>query len=130
MSNPLIKVQTDNAPAPKGPYSQGVLAGDYLEISGQLPIDAATGKVVEADAKMQTAKVIDNIEAILSKQGIGLDRVVFTLLTVSDLGLLPEVNEAYAERFKYDPQPARHTSGGTLPKGMMVEISCRAYVGK
>lgn len=130
MKKPLIEVRTEHAPVPKGPYPQAIKAGDYLFVSGQLPTDPITGKIVGTDVKAQAHQVIDNIEAVLAAEQVGLDRVASVLVTLSNLEDLPEFNRAYAERFHYDPRPARDPVESRLPEGMLVKMSCIAYLGE
>ncbi len=131
MNEPLKKIETDEAPKAIGPYSQAVIAGEYMYLSGQIPIDPSTGKIVEGGIKEQTTQVIDNLVAVLASQQAGLDRVVKTEVYLNDMGDFKAVNDVYAERFTHDPKPARQAMEvSRLPLDVQVEISCIAYLGK
>jgi 2-iminobutanoate/2-iminopropanoate deaminase len=121
-------INTSNAPAPIGPYSQAVQAGNLLFISGQIPIDPATGKVEAADIIGETHQVMHNLKAILSEVKIDFSHVVKTTILLSDMSLFAEVNEVYGKYFSGD-FPARETYAvRTLPKNVNVEISMIAQV--
>jgi 2-iminobutanoate/2-iminopropanoate deaminase len=121
-------VNTPNAPAPIGPYSQAVRAGNFLFISGQIPIDPATGKVEAADAGGETHQVMHNIKAILAAASLDFGHVVKTTILLSDMSLFSEVNEIYGKYFNGD-FPARETYAvKSLPKNVSVEISMIAVV--
>jgi 2-iminobutanoate/2-iminopropanoate deaminase len=121
-------VNTPNAPAPIGPYSQAVRAGNFLFISGQIPIDPATGKVEAVDAGGETHQVMHNIKAILAAASLDFGHVVKTTILLSDMSLFSEVNEIYGKYFNGD-FPARETYAvKSLPKNVSVEISMIAVV--
>lgn len=127
MSKAIVK--TSDAPAAIGPYSQAVKAGDFLFCSGQIPLDPASGEVVEGDVRVQTKRVMNNLVAVLKAGGASLDRVVKTTIFLVDLGDFGAVNETYAKFFTGDP-PARATvEVSKLPKGVRVEIEATAYLG-
>ena len=122
-------VQTDEAPAAVGPYSQAVRAGSLLFISGQIPLDPRSGQVVEGNATAQTHRVMQNVGAILRAAGAGYDLVVRTTIFLSDLDDFAQVNEAYGRYFD-DPAPTRATvQVAALPKAVCVEIDAVAYLG-
>ena len=122
-------VQTDEAPAAIGPYSQAIRAGSLLFISGQIPLVPASGQVVEDDAATQTHRVMQSIGAILQAAGAGYDQVVRTTIFLIDLADFAKVNEAYGSYFD-DPAPTRATvQVAALPKGVRVEIDAIAYLG-
>ena len=122
-------VQTEKAPAAIGPYSQGVLAGGFLFCSGQIPIDPATGKMVEGGIKIQTERVLHNLAAILEEGGASLHSVVKTTVYLADLSDFPAMNGVYETFFKENP-PARATMEvAKLPAGALVEIDAVASVG-
>lgn len=122
-------VQTDEAPAPVGPYSQAVRAGDWLFLSGQVPLDPATGELVGEDAAAQAARVLENIGAILRAAGMDYADVVKTTIFLVDLRDFAAVNEVYARYFSERP-PARSTvQVSALPKGARVEIEAVAVRG-
>ncbi|WP_312203388.1 RidA family protein [Anaerospora hongkongensis] len=115
-------VTTDKAPAAIGPYSQAIQTGGLLFISGQIPVDPATGEVVTGDVAAQTRQAIKNIIAILQSQGIGLENVVKATVFLTDMNDFPIVNQVYGEYF---PQaaPARScVQVAQLPKDVSVEI--------
>lgn len=115
-------VTTDKAPAAIGPYSQAIQTGGLLFISGQIPVDPATGEVVNGDVAAQTRQAIKNIVAILQNQGIGLENVVKATVFLTDMNDFPIVNQVYGEYF---PQaaPARScVQVARLPKDVSVEI--------
>jgi len=113
---------TDKAPAAIGPYSQAVSAGNLLFISGQLPIDPATGKLEQGDIAARTHRIIANIRAIAESAGAGLDQVVKTTIFLTDLADFQAMNAAYGEHFGSDC-PARSTvQVAALPLGSTIEI--------
>jgi len=123
-------VATKAAPAAIGPYSQGVAAGNLVFVSGQIPLDPATGKLVEGDVAAQTRRVLENVRAILEAAGTSLDRVVKTSVFLADLGDFEAVNRVYAEFFRTDP-PARATfQVAGLPKGALLEVEAVALLGE
>ncbi len=122
-------VQTDQAPAAIGPYSQAIRAGSLLFISGQIPLAPASGQVVGGDAATQTHRVMQNIGAILQAAGIGYDQLVRTTIFLIDLADFATVNEAYGSYFD-DPAPTRATVQVTaLPRGVRIEIDAIAHLG-
>jgi len=115
-------VTSSGAPAPIGPYSQGVVAGGFLFVSGQVAIDPATGEVVAGDVVPQTEQVLKNLAAILREAKLGPDSVVKTTVYLTDLEDFPRMNAVYARYFGTDA-PARSTvQVAGLPKGVAVEI--------
>ena len=119
-------ILTDKAPAAIGPYSQAVEANGFVFVSGQLPVDPATGALAEADTAKQTEASIKNIQAILKGAGLTLDAVVKTTVFMSDLTQFAQMNEVYARFFAKIP-PARTTvEVKALPKGALVEIEAVA----
>ena len=122
-------LNTPNAPAPIGPYSQAVQAGNLLFISGQIPINPATGKVEANDIIDETHQVMHNLKAILSEAKIGFDHVVKTTILLSDMSFFTDVNEVYGKYFTGN-FPARETYAvKALPKNVNVEISMTAIIG-
>ena len=123
-----IIINTESAPAAIGPYSQSVLAGNILFISGQLPIDPETGKFAGNDIKSQTEQSLKNIESILEKAGCTMDNVVKTTVLLNDMGDFAKMNEVYAKFFTKD-YPARAAyEVARLPKDALVEIEAVAVV--
>ncbi len=115
-------VSTPSAPAAIGPYSQAVAAGSLLFVSGQIPIDAATGTLIEGDVAAQTHRVLRNVEAILQAAGATLDDVVRTTVYLADMNDFAAMNEAYATYF-HAPAPARATvQAARLPRDARIEI--------
>jgi 2-iminobutanoate/2-iminopropanoate deaminase len=115
-------VSTDRAPAAIGPYSQAVSAGGFVFLSGQIPLDPATGELVDGDIEEQTRRVLANLEAVLSAAGTSFDRVVRTTIYLVDLGDFGKVNALYAEKFP-NHAPARATvQVAALPRGAKIEI--------
>lgn len=117
---------TPDAPAPIGPYSQAVKAGNTLYVSGQIPMDAETGEMINANITEETHQVMKNMDAVLSEAGLGFENVIKCSIFVKDMGQFTTINEAYGMYFKKDP-PARETvEVARLPKDVNVEISCIA----
>lgn len=115
-------IHTPNAPAAIGPYSQAIEAGNMLFVSGQLPVDPATGAFVEGGIKEQTRQSLTNAQAILREAGVDLSHVVKTTVMLSDIASFALMNEVYAEFFTA-PYPARSAFAvKDLPKGALVEI--------
>jgi 2-iminobutanoate/2-iminopropanoate deaminase len=122
-------VATPAAPAAIGPYSQGVVAGNLLFVSGQLPVNPATGELVSGDIAAKTHQVIANVAAVAQAAGAGLDKVVKTTIFLKDLIDFPAVNQAYAEHFK-PVLPARSTvQVAGLPKGADIEMEAVVVLG-
>ena len=120
------QISTAGAPAAIGPYSQAVEAGGMVFISGQLPVDSATGNFVENDIEKLTRRSLDNLKAILAEVGLTMDNVVKTTVFLADMADFAEMNEVYAQFFQA-PFPARSAVAvKTLPKGARVEIECIA----
>lgn len=119
-------LSTDKAPAAIGPYSQGIKAGDTVYLSGQLPIDPATGSFPAGGIKEQTRQALLNAQAILASDGMTLANVVKTTVLLADIADFGAMNEVYAELFA-EPFPARSAFAvRDLPKGALVEIEMTA----
>lgn len=119
-------ISTPDAPAAIGPYSQAVEAGGLIFISGQLPIDPATGAMAPAEIKAQTEAVIRNLEGILKAEGLALENILKTTVFMADLGQFAAMNEVYGRFFAANP-PARATvEVKALPKAALVEIEAVA----
>lgn len=119
-------VTTDKAPKAIGPYSQGIDIGTFVFVSGQTPIDPATGELIKGGVTEQTTRCLDNVENILKAAGLEMKNVVKTTVFMTDLKKFAEMNDVYAKRFAL-PHPARATvevSG--LPRGAAVEIEAIA----
>ncbi len=121
------RINTNNAPAAIGPYSQAIDSGTGLIfVSGQLPIDPATGAFPEGGVKEQTRQSLTNAKAILEAAGLSLANVVKTTVFLADMGDFAAMNEVYAEYFA-EPFPARSAVAvKTLPKNALVEVECIA----
>jgi len=116
-------VNTNNAPAPIGPYNQAVNAGGFLFVSGQIPMNPSTGEIISSDIKAEAKQVMENISAILSEAGVGFGDVVKTTIFLTDMQSFAQVNEVYGSYFT-DQFPARETvQVAGLPKNVNVEIS-------
>jgi 2-iminobutanoate/2-iminopropanoate deaminase len=119
-------VNSLSAPAAIGPYSQAIDAGDFVFLSGQVPIDPKTGELVQGDIAAQTERVLDNLAAVLEAAGCSFADVVKTTIFLTDLGDFQVVNATYGKRFTAAP-PARATiQVSALPKGARVEIDAIA----
>jgi 2-iminobutanoate/2-iminopropanoate deaminase len=115
-------IATTGAPQAIGPYSQAIRAGGLLFCSGQIPLDPATGRMVEGDVAAQTRQVLDNLEAVLAAAGASLADIVRTTVYLADLNDFGAMNEVYATRFPA-PAPARSTiQAARLPRDARVEI--------
>ncbi len=115
-------ISTPDAPKAIGPYSQAVEAGNFVFVSGQIPIDPKTGNVLQKDIKAQTVLVLNNAKAILSAAGCGLSSVVKTTIYLKNVSDFPIVNEVYGGYFPSDP-PARATvEVSRLPKDVAIEM--------
>src|SRR5262245_22019025 len=122
-------VSTKDAPAAIGPYSQAIRAGDFLFVSGQIPIDPATGSLVTGTTAEQTHQVCRNLGAILGAAGTTFDHVVKTTVYLADMSEFAAMNEVYATYFK-SPAPARATiQAARLPRDVRVEIDVVAHLG-
>jgi 2-iminobutanoate/2-iminopropanoate deaminase len=120
------EIQSKHAPAPIGPYSQAILAGNTLYVSGQIALDPISGELITSEIKTETKKVMQNIEAILGEAGMSFSNVVKCSIFVKDLGNFAAINEVYGQYFQGNP-PARETvEVSRLPKDVNVEISCIA----
>jgi len=115
-------VESPRGPAALGPYSHAVWSGDSLYLSGQTPVDPATGKLVEGGVGAQTHRAFDNLELVLQDAGLGMDDVVKVNVYLTDMANFPAMNEAYRTRFNA-PFPARTTVAvAGLPLGASIEI--------
>jgi len=123
-------IASPNAPAAIGPYSQAIVAppGRLVFLSGQIPLDPATGQLVEGSVEAQTQRVLDNLAAVLAEAGSRFDHVVKTTIFLKDLADFAKVNALYAERFS-EPFPARATvEVARLPRDVRVEIDAVAVI--
>jgi 2-iminobutanoate/2-iminopropanoate deaminase len=121
------QITTTSGASPAGAYSQGIRAGDFVFVSGQGPLDPATGQIVGDTIEEQTERTLENVKAILGAGGASMADVVKATVHLGDLSLFPRYNEVYARYFP-DPKPVRTTVGSAL-LGILVEIDVIAYVG-
>lgn len=121
-------IQTENAPAPVGPYNQAIIAqGQMVFVAGQIPLDPKTGQMVGDDVSQQTQQVMANIGAILKEAGLTFADIVKTSVFLDDLNDFAAMNEVYATYFEEATAPARAAvEVSRLPKGALVEIECIA----
>lgn len=135
MQNPSYKylrkmkaISTTKAPAAIGPYSQAIRVGNLIYTSGQIPIDPATGTLVEGGIREQTRQSLTNVQAVLAEAGVTMASVVKTTVFMADMADFAEMNAVYAEFFS-EPCPARSAVAvKSLPKGALVEIEAVAEV--
>ena len=121
---PLIPIHTENAPKAIGTYSQAIRAGDTVYLSGQVPLDPATGELVQGDMEAQVRRVFDNLRAVAAAAGGDFSQVAKLNVFLTDLGHFALVNKVMAEYF-VQPYPARAAIGvAALPKGAAVEMDC------
>jgi len=119
-------IVTDMGPKPVGPYSQAIVEGDFIFVSGQGPINPQTGQLELADARSETKRVFENLKAILQAAGSSLDHVVKCNVYLREINDFAAMNEVYQTYFA-NPFPARTTiQAGALPGGIAVEIECIA----
>ncbi|QPH37740.1 RidA family protein [Pedobacter endophyticus] len=122
-------ITTTNAPAPIGPYSQAVQAGNFLFVSGQVAINPESGELSIGNIEEETHQVMRNLKAVLLEAGLTFDNVVKSTIFLSDMGTFAQVNEIYGQYFTAD-FPARETvQVSVLPKNVNVEISVIAVIG-
>lgn len=123
MRKPVV---TDNSAKPIAPYSQGIIDGDYVFVSGQVPTNPKTGHIETNDVKAATRQTLENVKAIVEAAGSSMDKVVKCNVYLRDINDFPMMNEVYATFFS-SPAPARTTiQAGALPGGVPVEIECIA----
>ena len=121
----MLKITTDKAPAAIGPYSQGLVNGNMVFVSGQIPVNPHTEDIADT-IEEQTEQVILNIKSILAEEGLTLANVIKTGVFLSDLGDFAAMNEVYGKHFN-EPFPARScVQVAAVPKGCKVEIECIA----
>ena len=125
-----VTINSDSAPAAAGPYSHAVrVTGELLFISGQIPLDAATGELVGDTPAEQARKCLENLHAIASDAGSSLEDAVKLTVYLTDIGAFAEVNEVYASFFKSDPPARVAIAVAALPRGAQVEIDAVVAVG-
>jgi len=117
-------INTNNAPAPIGPYNQAVLAGNTLYTSGQIAINPSTGELVTSSIEVETTQVLENMKAVLTEAGMTFENVVKTSIFVKNMNDFAKINTVYGHYFNAETAPARETvEVGNLPKFVNVEIS-------
>lgn len=127
---PRTPIHSDSAPKAIGPYSQAVRSGDTLYLSGQTPIDPATGEIVAGGIEAEATRVFENLKAVLAAAGATFEDVVRVAIYMADLGNFGAVNEVMKRYFR-EPYPARTTIGvAALPRGAAVEIDVIAVAGR
>ena len=128
MTQNVRTIETKAAPAAIGPYSQATIAGGFLFTAGQIPLDPATGEVVEGDVEPQTKQVLSNLAAVLKEAGASWKDVVKTTVFLTDMADFPRFNALYAAALG-DARPARSTvQVSALPRGVSVEVELVAKV--
>jgi 2-iminobutanoate/2-iminopropanoate deaminase len=121
-------ISTEHAPKAIGPYSQAIVCNGFAFLSGQIPLDPATGQVIEGDITWQTERVLDNLRSVLEAAGSSLDRIVKTTVYLKDMEEFAKMNAVYARYFPEHP-PARSTvEAARLPRDVRVEIDCIASI--
>jgi 2-iminobutanoate/2-iminopropanoate deaminase len=121
-------VQTEKAPQAIGPYSQAIRAGDFLFLSGQIPLDPQTGDLDGEDIETQTKRILENLKAIVESEGLTLNNIVKTTVYLSDMNNFSRFNTIYGQYFQTNP-PARATvEVARLPKDVLIEIEATAII--
>jgi 2-iminobutanoate/2-iminopropanoate deaminase len=115
-------ISTANAPQAIGPYSQAIEAGGFVFVSGQIPLIPATGELVEGSVEVQTARVLENLKAILEAAGSSLENVVKTTVYITNMDEFAKVNGIYGQYFQENPPARVCVEVSKLPKGALVEI--------
>ena len=121
------EISTENAPKAIGPYSQGIKAGNFVFVSGQLPVDPQTGKFPDKDIAVLTRRSLDNISAVLYEAGMTMRDVVKTTVFLADMDDFKVVNDVYAGYFDAVPPARSAVAVARLPKGARIEIEAIAY---
>ncbi len=121
-------IHTEKAPAAVGPYSQATRVGMFVYTAGQIPLDPATGKMVEDNIETQTRRALENLQAVLEAAGAGLDSVLKTTVFLQDMGEFAAMNGVYAEFFSENPPARSAVEVAALPLGARVEIEAVAVV--
>ena len=126
MKNEKKVIQTGKAPKAIGPYSQAIQAGNFLFLSGQIPLDPASGELVKGDIREQARRVLENLKGVLESQNLGMEDVVKVTIFMKDMGNFSQVNEVYGTYFPSSP-PARSTvEVARLPRDVDIEIEAIA----
>jgi 2-iminobutanoate/2-iminopropanoate deaminase len=122
-------IKTAQAPQAVGPYSQAVRAGGFLYVSGQIPLDPATGQIVDGDIRAQARKVLENIRAVVEAAGLSLAQVVKCTCFLKDMEHFAQFNAVYAEYFGEDPPARECVQVARLPRDALVEVSAILWAG-
>jgi len=123
-------VASDSAPKAIGPYSQAVIYNGLAYLSGQIPLDPATGQIVEGDIAVQTERVLENLKAVLEACGSSFGQVIKTTVYVKDMADFPKVNEVYGKYFAVHPPASATVEVARLPRDVKVEIEAIAIAGE
>jgi 2-iminobutanoate/2-iminopropanoate deaminase len=121
-------IQTEKAPKAIGPYSQAIQAGNFLFLSGQIPLDPKTGELAKGDIRKQTQQVLENIKGVLESQGLGMENVVKSTIFLKDIGNFNQVNEVYATYFPSSPPARSMVEVAKLPRDADIEIEALAII--
>ena len=121
-------VQTEKAPKAIGPYSQAIQAGDFLFLSGQVPLDPKTGELVKGDIGQQAKQVLENIKGVLESQKLGMEDVVKVTIFLKDIENFNQVNEIYSTYFPISPPAISTVEVARLPRGVEIEIEAIALI--
>ncbi len=119
-------ILTDRAPSPIGPYSQAIKTGNLVFCSGQIPLDAVSGELVQGDVAVQTKKVMENLGEVLKASDLNFNQVIKTVIFLKDMADFPKVNEIYGGYFTATPPARACVEVARLPKDVLVEIECIA----
>ncbi len=123
-------IYTERAPRPIGPYSQGVVAGCYVFISGQIPIDPSTGNIVNGEFSDRVIRVLENVKAIIESAGGSLNDIVKVTVFLRDIKMFQQFNEIYSRYFKENPPARTIVEVSNLPRGVDIEMEAIAYICK
>jgi len=122
-------IATDKAPKAIGPYSQAVQAGDFLYVSGQIPLDPATGQLVSGSIQDEAKQVLENVKGILESAGYTMQHVVKALVFATDMNDFAAINEVYGQYFAENPPARSFVAVKALPRGARVEVEVVAWKG-
>lgn len=127
----ITAIRTEKAPQAIGPYSQAVIAGDFVFVSGQVPLNPETATIVPGGIREQTSQTLKNIGEILKQAGADFENVVKVEIFLKDMSDFKAMNEIYATFFTHDTKPSRYAvEVSRFPRDVLIEISCVAYIGK
>lgn len=121
-------ITTDNAPAAAGPYSQGVILGNLIFTSGQIPLDPVSGEIVPGGVGAQARQALENLEAVLNAAGTKLDNILKTTIFIKNMDDFAAINEIYASFFGAEPPARSCIEAARLPKDVLIEIEAVAYL--